>query len=109
MGQDRLSRFQNRRLLTDQGWVYFCKLCGDYKPESEFYKNKAGHFGLTYKCREHYKKNPNAGDKTTDHLKLNKLTDEDFVETQKVLEKLGYEFGPGSLPVWEQFNKKHNL
>ncbi len=109
MGEDRISRFQNRRLMTPDGWVYFCKLCGDYKPESEFYKNKAGHFGITYKCKEHYKISKIKPDKSTEHLKLNKLTDEDFEQTQKVLERLGYEFGPNSLPVWQQFNKKHNL
>jgi hypothetical protein len=44
-----------------------------------------------------------------DYLKLNPLSDKDFEDTQLVLEKLGYAFGPDQLPVWRQFEIKHNL
>jgi hypothetical protein len=109
MGSKRIEQYLKRRMLTDKGWVYFCTSCGDYKPEAEFYRSKSTPFGLTYKCRIHYKKSDTPSDPAMDYLKLNPLSDKDFEDTQLVLEKLGYAFGPDQLPVWRQFEIKHNL
>ena len=109
MGSKRIDSFLKRRMMTTEGWVYFCTSCGDYKPETEYYHSKSTPFGLTYKCRIHYRKDNTPVDPSMDYLKLNPLKDEDFEDTQTVLEKLGYTFGPNQLPVWRQFELKHNL
>jgi len=109
MGSKRVESFLRRRMMTEQGWVYFCVGCGDYKPEKEFYHSKSTPFGLTYKCRIHYRKSETQVDPSMEYLKLNPLTDKDFEDTQIVLENLGYTFGAGQLPVWRQFEIKHNL
>lgn len=107
---NKIDSYLKRRMLTENGWVYFCRLCGDYKPETDFYKSKDTHFGITYKCKIHYKKTTEEEeDPSLKHLKLTTLTDSDFEGTQEVLEKLGYKFGPNELPVWRQFEIKHNL
>ena len=109
MGSKRIDSYLKRRMMTENGWIYFCTVCGDYKPEEEFYNSKSNPFGLTYKCKIHYKKDSNIPDPSMDYLKLNPLTDKDFEDTQIVLEGLGYTFGPDQLPVWRQFEIKHNL
>jgi hypothetical protein len=113
MGKTKIDSYLKRRMLTDNGWIYFCRLCGDYKPESDFYKSKHTHFGITYKCKLHYGKDKSnetpEDDDIVSYLKLQKISDSDFEQTQVVLEKLGYRFGPNELPVWKQFEIKHNL
>lgn len=101
--------FLKRRMLTEAGWVYFCTSCGEYKLEKEFYKSKTNPFGLTYKCRVHYQKDDIVNDPSTNYLKLNPLSDKDFQETELILTNMGFKFGPDELPVWKQFNIKHNL
>ena len=80
----------------------------DYKLETEFYKSKHNPFGITYKCKLHFNKNEGR-DSEMDYLKLQPVTEEDYLQTKSLLEKLGYTFGPNQLPVWEQFLIKHNL
>jgi len=109
MGNSKIQAYLKRRMLTDEGWVYFCSLCGDYKLETEFYKSKQNPFGLTYKCKIHYKKDKTPIDPTTEYIKLVNVTDSDFEQTQRLLEVLGYKFGKGQLPVWRQFEIKHKL
>lgn len=108
MGNERIQRLQKRRILSDNGWLYFCNQCGDYKTEAEFYKSKSTPFGVTGKCRLHFKYEDPA-DPEFEYLKLNPITDEDLDQTKIVLEKLGFKFGPDQPPVWIQFNKKHNI
>jgi len=108
MGNTKVQRLQKRRIMTESGWVYFCSQCGDYKSEEEFYKSKSTPFGLTYKCRLHFKYDE-PSDPKLDYLKLNPITDEDLEETEKVLNNMGYKTGPDELPIWRQFEIKHNL
>lgn len=108
MSTNRIKKYQNRRIMTDEGWKYFCNQCGDYKIESDFYNSKHTPFGITYKCKEHFRYEEKT-EKDTEHLKLNPITDSDLDETKVVLMRLGYEFGPDKPPVWEQFNTKHNI
>ena len=97
-------------MWREDGIYYFCSLCGDYKLESEFYKSKNTNFGITYKCKIHYKKSTQEEkDDTNDHLRLSPITDDDFAGAQRLLEILGYKFGSEQLPVWKQFSNKHNL
>ena len=102
-------RYLKRRMLTEEGWVYFCRICGTYKPEDEFYTSKTGPFRIDTKCKEHYTRKEDDDNGEMDYIKLDPLKEEHFYETQIVLKNLGYEIGPDSLPVHIQFNKKHNL
>jgi hypothetical protein len=102
-------RYLNRRMLTDKGWVYFCRICGEYKPEDEFYKKTDGVFGKDYKCKQHYTRKDPEDDGEMDYLKLNPLKETDFEGAQIVLERLGYKFGSEYPSVHEQFLTKHNL
>ena len=109
MGKTRIQTFQNRRIWKEDGIYLFCRSCGDYKLESEFYNSKDTPFGKTYKCKLHYDKTYYDDDTDTEYLKMSPITDFDFEETERVLKDLGYKFGPGELPVWKQFEIKHNL
>lgn len=109
MGQENIENHLKRRILTEEGWKYFCRICGKWLPAENFYKSNKYRFGLNTKCKLHYNKKNEVVDKEMEYLKLNPLRDEDFVGTQELLEKLGYKFGPGELPVHEQFNIKHNF
>ena len=108
MGNSKIQRLQKRRIMTDNGWQYFCNQCGDYKPENEFYNSKSTPFGVTYKCRLHFKYDEPA-DPKLDYLKLTPITDEDLEETERVLNNIGYKTGPDELPIWRQFEIKHNI
>lgn len=108
MGNQRLTKFQKRRIMSDLGWLYFCSQCGDYKPENQFYNSKHTPFGITGKCKLHFKYDE-PKDPTLDYLKLNPITDEDLEQTETVLKNLGYKVGPEELPIWRQFELKHNL
>lgn len=110
MGSKKIESFLRRRIMGEDGhWLLFCRLCGEYKSETQFYNSKHTPFGKTYKCRDHYVKDTEKPDPEFDYLKMNPISDKDFTETEKVLRNLGYKFGPGELPVWQQFNNKHNL
>jgi len=95
-------------MMTSSGWTYFCSQCMDYKLETEFYRSKDTPFGITYKCKLHYKKNEES-DPEMEYLKLQPITEDDYEQTKTLLEKLGYKTGPGELPIWQQFLTKHNL
>ena len=110
MGLEHTNNYLKRRMLTDDGWVYFCRMCGKYIPQSQFYKSSKTPFGIDTKCKLHYShKKDEKVDKDMDYLKLNPISDEDFIGTQRLLENLGYSFGPNELPIYEQFNIKHGL
>ena len=96
-------------MMTEDGWVYFCRICGDYKPESEFYKRKKHPFKTDSRCKLHYSKKDKDDDGDMNYIKFLPLKEDDFIQTQIVLELLGYKIGKDEDPVHIQFNKKHNL
>lgn len=104
-----MQTYLNRRIWREDGTYYFCRLCGDYKHETEFYNSKHTPFGKTYKCKIHYIKDKQPTDKSMDYLNMQTITDDDFNQAEEILKNLGYTFGVGQEPVWKQFNKKHNL
>lgn len=111
MAKTIIQQYLSRRMLTDQGWVFFCCQCGEYKPQEDFYKSKKTHFGVDYKCKLHYRKKNevrDVEDNEVSHLVIGAITDKDFEGTQLLLQKLGYKFGKDELPVWQQFDNKHN-
>ena len=102
-------KYLKRRMLTDDGWQYFCRICGNYKPVSSFYTSKTGPFRIDTKCKEHYTRKEKDNDSQMDYLKLDPLKETHFHQSQILLETLGYKIGPDIEPVYIQFNKKHNL
>ena len=104
-----MQTYLNRRIWKEDGVYYFCRLCGDYKHEIEFYNSKHTPFGKTYKCKIHYIKNKEPKDTSMDYLNMKTITDEDFSQARLVLSNLGYTFAEGSEPVHIQFNKKYNI
>jgi hypothetical protein len=110
MGSKRIDSYLKRRIMGPDGnWMLFCRLCGEYKSETEFYNSKTTPFGKTYKCKDHYVKTDESPDPEFDYLKMNPISDKDFENTETVLRNLGYTFGPNELPVWKQFEIKHKL
>jgi hypothetical protein len=105
----KFEKYLGRRFLGETGWLYFCRICGDYKDESEFYKRRDTPFQMDSRCKLHYQKNHKDDDKENHHLKLNPLREQDFIDAQKLLERLGYKFGPNEDTVHTQFIKKYNI
>jgi hypothetical protein len=104
----QFEKFLSRRMWADNGVVYFCRICGDYLPEDQFYKRKDTPYGIDSRCKIHYTKKEEDDDGEMDYLKLNPLTEEDFVNTQIFLTKLGYDFSTDE-PIYKQFNRRHGL
>lgn len=104
----------SRRIMGEDGyWLYFCRICGTYLNEKQFYNSQKSKWGIDSRCKIHYKKTKEDIDPEMDYLKLDALTEEDFIETQKLLERMGYKFCEGCPSVHEQFmervkNKKRN-
>ena len=107
MMKKQFEQYLSRRILGDNGFMYFCRICGEYKPENEFYKSKNSVWSLDTKCKIHYTRKENDEDDNP-HLKLNPLKEQDFIDTQIFLEKMGYDFSNG-ISVHEQFLTKHKL
>ncbi len=103
-------RYLSRRMMDQQGyWLYFCRICGEYKPEGQFYKRESERFKIDTKCKIHYTKRDKDDDGEMDYLKLNPLKEEDFIGAQKLLMSMGYEYCKGCDPIHIQFKKRHNL
>jgi len=105
---NQFEKYLSRRLLTEQGWVYFCRICGEYKPENQFYKRSDTPYKIDSRCKEHYTRKNNDDDGEMDYLKLNPLTEDDFIETQRFLERIGYSYNSDK-PIWKQFNERHGI
>lgn len=101
---DGLEKYQSRRILTDKGWMFFCRICGDYQPESQFYKKKGSKWGLAHSCKIHSTRKSEE-DKDMEHIKFDPLTESDFIESKKLLERLGYDIH-SDVPIHQQFNHR---
>jgi len=103
-------KYLSRRILGDNGFEYFCRICGEYKPEVDFYKSKEGLWKIDTKCKIHYTRKNKEEDDGMEHLKLNPLKESDFIETQQLLERMGYRFDIEQ-SVHEQFmvKNKHKI
>lgn len=99
----------NKRIWDKENGVsYFCPICGQYKPEKEFYKDSKSKWGKSTKCRLHFTKREKDDKGENDHIKFSKVTERDFIGARKLLQKLGYQT-TGDVTVHEQFKKRHNL
>ena len=101
-----MDEFLKRRIWDkEKGVSYFCTICGEYKPENMFYKNKKTTWGVETKCKDHYLKKDKI-DPTNDHIKFTRLYDSDFEGAKKLLTDMGYDTTKN---VHDQFMKKYNL
>lgn len=99
----------SRRIMGPTGeWLFFCRNCGRYRPETDFYKKRGTTWGIDSRCREHYDKTKEPIDPEMSYLKLDPLKETDFKNTQELLMNLGYTFN-SDLTIHQQFCKKHNL
>jgi len=97
----------SRRVMSESGvWYHFCNVCGEYKPESEFYKKSKNPFRLDTKCKIHHKKKQPI-DPEMSYLNLHAVQKSDFVQAQVLLESIGYYYCDGCPSVHEQFMKKN--
>jgi len=101
--------YLSRRMWTEDGVVYFCRICGDYLPEDQFYKRNDTPFKIDSRCKIHYSKKDPDDDGSMDYIKFDALTEDDFIDTQITLEKMGYKIGKEHPTVHEQFMIKYNL
>lgn len=108
MGKELFQQQLSRRIMGDNGWELFCRTCGKYKPESEFYRKKGRPFGRDSRCKIHFNKLDEDDDPSYNYLKLNPLSEDDFKGAQELLMMLGYSFDTDE-PIHIQFAKKHNL
>ena len=109
MGQEQIQTNLKRRMMLDNGWNYFCRICGTYLPEQNFYKSKTGLFKIDTRCKLHYEKKDKEETNEMDYLKLDPLSDNDFEGAQRLLETLGYKFGIEHPPIHQQFKIRHNI
>ena len=110
--RERLLGYVVKRVMTDEGWRYYCTECCDYHPIQQFYKAANRPFGIFSHCSKlkhpTKKKNritdPSLSKVDTSHLKLNKVNEEDIKNTIDFLEQIGYDTTGN---VHEQFIKKY--
>lgn len=111
--EERLLGYVQRRIMTENGWRYYCTECNDYHHYEEFYKAASRPFGIMSHCSEkrrgrfigkREKKDPNIEKVDTSYFKLNKVTEEDIKNTLDLLNSIGYDTTGN---VHEQFIKKH--
>jgi len=97
-----------KRIFSNDGWLYYCSMCDGYKPESDFNKDKNRPFGRYYICKEHRKdkyneKNnidPNDG---LEHIKLVFVSENDEKQKDRFLESMGYDL---SKDIHKQFMER---
>jgi hypothetical protein len=102
MGRKRIPQ---KRIFSDDGWLYYCSDCNGYKPENEFNEDKNRPFGKYYICKEHRREkynlknniDPNDG---LDHIKLVFVSETDEQAKDRFLEGIGYDL---SKDIHKQF------
>lgn len=103
----RFEKHFNLRIMGSHGWLYFCRQCGDYLPENRFYKRRGTAWGYDSSCKLHKDKtNKEEYDPDMEYLKLNPLTENDFIGMRKFLNELGYCFNCNKT-IHEQFMERH--
>lgn len=105
MAKKQFQQYLSRRVMSPDGWTFFCRICGNYLPETEFYKSKQSDWGIDTKCKLHYTKKDKDDDGEMDYLKLGPLKEKDFIDAQKLLTSMGYEFGTDKT-IHQQFTEK---
>lgn len=91
-------------MMTDDGWKYFCADCNDFHPKSWFYLDQKKPFGVFPSCNMNKGGGGNKkgvkSDRSTKHLKMQPISDDDIRIVLNFLTKLGYDVDK---PVHEQW------
>ena len=99
-----MDEYLKRRIWDkEKGVSYFCTICGEYKPESQFYKNKKTTWGIETRCKDHYIKK-NKEDNSNDHIRFTRLYEKDFQGAKEILQRMGYDT---TRNIHQQFMEKH--
>jgi hypothetical protein len=107
MKKKEFEQYLSRRIMTENGWEFFCSHCGCFKSENDFYKSNKTKWGIDNKCKIHYSRKDPDDDGEMNYLKLGPIKESDFIEVQKFLSRIGYKFGPDEKSVHEQFMDKY--
>ena len=60
MAKKQFEYHLSRRMISEQGgFIYFCRQCGVYLPEEQFYKSKESKWGLDSRCKIHHSRKEN--------------------------------------------------
>ena len=86
----RFEQHLNLRIMGKDGWLYFCRQCGDYLPANQFYKRNGTTWGYNSSCKNHGQSVKTEYDPEMEYLKLNPITEKDFIDMRKFLTLLGY-------------------
>lgn len=107
-----LDKYERRRVMGKDGWLYFCRQCGDYFPYKDFHKRKNTYWGINASCKKHHKVNKvqksSLEKEDVSHLKLQPITEDDWVQVRVLLKRLGYCYDCGKT-IHQQFMERHNL
>ena len=101
-------RKPEKRIFSEEGWLYYCSMCDGYKPEHEFNQDKNRPFGKYYICKDHRKSKYNQAndidpDDGLDHIKLVFVSESDVEMKDRFLEKMGYDL---SQNIHQQFMER---
>lgn len=97
-----------KRIFSEEGWLYYCSMCEGYKPEDEFNSDKNRPFGKYYICKDHRRekyneKNNIDPDDGLDHLKLVFVNESDEEGKDRFLKAMGYDLNED---IHQQFLKR---
>lgn len=102
-----LDKYERRRIMGVNGWLYFCRQCGDYFPYKDFHKRKNSYWGINASCKKHNKVQDKVEDSDDmSHLKLQPITEDDWVQVRSLLKSLGYCYDCGK-SIHQQFMDRH--
>ena len=68
MAKKQFEQYLSRRMMGETGWVYFCRQCGLYLPEGNFYKSKDSKWGLDSRCKIHHSRKDEDDDKEINNI-----------------------------------------
>ena len=106
MGRKRKAE---KRIMSEEGWLYYCNNCQIHLPEEEFNNDKNRPFGKYYickDCRKEQYKNRNGIEDGLEHIKLTYASPEQKEMVNVLLQRLGYDT---SKNIHQQFLIKTNL
>ncbi len=79
-GKKKFELYLSRRIMGPNGWMFFCRLCGKYVDEEQFYHKKGGKWGLDAKCKIHYTRTNEDDDPEMAYLKLDPIKESESLK-----------------------------
>jgi len=111
--RERLTGYSKRRIMTDDGWKYFCADCNDFHPKSWFYLDQKKPFGVFPSCSRNKgagtTKKSEKSDVLTKHLKMQPISEDDIRIVLGFLTHLGYDVDKGVHQQWMEKKQSQGL